>query len=42
MSWYDPLQERKGGAGGVEVPDIAALFERDGYLKDHENEIRRR
>merc|ERR1740128_1400137 len=33
MNWYDPLQEKKGGP---------LKFERDGYLKDHEKEIKRR
>ena len=42
MAWYDPLQERKGGASKVQVPEIEALLERDGYLRDHEREIRRR
>lgn len=42
QEWYDPLQERKGGASKVEVPLLAALLERDGYLTDHQDEIRRR
>jgi len=42
MDWYDPLQENKGGPLKVKVPALDALFERDGYLKDHEKEIKRR
>ncbi|XP_023323233.1 1,4-alpha-glucan-branching enzyme [Eurytemora carolleeae] len=42
MDWYDPLQEKKGGASQVQVPDLELLLERDGYLRDHEREIRRR
>jgi 1,4-alpha-glucan branching enzyme len=42
MDWYDPLQEKKGGASKVQVPELELLLERDGYLKDHELEIRRR
>ncbi len=40
--WLDPLQHSKGGPMNVKVPKIDALFERDGYLCDHEREIRRR
>jgi len=40
--WYDPAQVRKGGPSNVKVPDIGALLARDGYLRDHEREIRRR
>jgi len=42
MDWYDPTQIKKGGPSGVVVPEIEALFERDGYLRDHEREIKRR
>jgi len=42
MDWYDPLQELKGGPIKVDVPDLEKLLERDGYLRDHEKEIRRR
>ncbi|TRY80465.1 hypothetical protein TCAL_10489 [Tigriopus californicus] len=40
--WYDPAQVRKGGPMNVKVPKIEDLLERDGYLKLHEREIRRR
>jgi len=42
MDWYDPLQEVKGGPMKVDVPELEKLLERDGYLRDHEKEIRRR
>jgi len=42
LDWYDPLQQLKGGALKVDVPDLNVLLERDGYLRDHEREIRRR
>ena len=38
--WYDPAQVRKGGPSNVKVPDINVLLDRDGYLRDHEREIR--
>ena len=38
--WYDPAQVRKGGPSNVKVPDIDTLLSRDGYLRDHEREIR--
>ena len=38
--WYDPAQVRKGGPSNVKVPDIDTLLTRDGYLRDHEREIR--
>ena len=38
--WYDPAQVRKGGPSNVKVPDIDVLLDRDGYLRDHEREIR--
>ena len=38
--WYDPAQVRKGGPSNVKVPDIDVLLARDGYLRDHEREIR--
>lgn len=40
--WLDPNQVRKGGPMNVKVPEIDVLLERDGYLKLHEREIRRR
>ena len=40
--WYDPAQVKKGGPMSVKVPKIDDLLERDGYLKLHEREIRRR
>ncbi len=40
--WYDPAQVKKGGPMNVKVPEIDTLLERDGYLKLHEREIRRR
>ena len=40
--WYDPTQEAKGGPMKVQVPNIDELFELDGYIRDHEGEIRRR
>ncbi len=40
--WYDPAQIKKGGPMEVKVPRIQELLERDGYLKNHEREIRRR
>ena len=39
--WYDPAQVRKGGPSNVKVPDINVLLSRDGYLRDHEREIRK-
>lgn len=42
MEWYDPLQDKKGGASKVVVPQLDALLERDPYLKPHEREIKRR
>ena len=38
----DPAQVRKGGPMEVKVPGIETLFHRDGALRDHEREIRRR
>jgi len=40
--WVDPSQVRKGGPMEVKVPQIETLFHRDGSLRDHEREIRRR
>jgi hypothetical protein len=40
--WYDPAQVRKGGPTNVMVPKIEDLLNRDGYLRLHEREIRRR
>ena len=40
--FIDHLQERKGGPMKVKVPQIDVLLNRDGYLRLHENEIRRR
>ena len=40
--WYDPAQCRKGGPMNVKVPKIDDLLNRDGYLRLHEREIRRR
>ena len=42
LDWYDPAQVRKGGPTHVKVPKIEDLLNRDGYLRDHEREIRRR
>jgi hypothetical protein len=42
LDWMDPNQNKKGGPMSVKVPDIDKLLERDGYLKLHEREIRRR
>lgn len=42
LEWYDPGQHKKGGPMNVKVPKIDDLLERDGYLKLHEREIRRR
>ena len=41
-NWYDPNQNKKGGPMNVKVPEIDTLLERDGYLRLHEREIRRR
>ena len=42
IEWMDPTQVKKGGPMNVKVPKLDVLLERDGYLKPHENEIRRR